>query len=705
MFSLLPLVFTAVVHDTADTVRAAEIVVTGGRGRQQRTESPVLVSTTQAQALTSIQASSLADGLSFQPGLRLELNCQNCGFTQVRLQGLPGPYAQILIDSRPVFSALNGVYGLEQIPAAMIDRIEVVRGAGSAMYGAGAVAGTINVITRRPEGSTYTAMVQPSWIGGRSPDHYASVLGSTTDASYHYGITAFGAVRDRTWYDHNGDGYSELPSIHSTAAGVRGTAQLAKRGLLMVDAHAVREHRRGGQLTERPVQVATIAEDLAHTILGGAVTYEWSSADERWEWAAYASGTHTLRDSYYGGIGEDSSQVDIAPLMFGSTTGLAAVVGLQALHYTELLRLPLRVVGGIEYRRDAANDSMPGYGRSIQQNVDMLSGYTQLQLAPGSPWSAAVGLRVDGLSIDGTYSYPQDDTAAGTAPTMFATGFERIVVNPRLSLIHGMRQDLQLRATYGAGFRGPQAFDEDFHISTLQGTARIIQLSPSLQPERSHSGSVSAEYSHGTFDQRRRFTADAFATYLANPFVVELQSEHSRGSAILATKRNGAGAYVAGLNLEYQAVRRQQYEITLAATAQVARYVEPTTIIERTDDAEGVTTTNIMRTPSLYGSALLQWQLTSDVHVNVSSVLTGPMQATNERTRTVTTTPWFLDAGLNVGYDLPIGSTTLQITAGVSNVLNTYQQDLEVGAGRDAAYVYGPQRPRTITIGLRLTNE
>jgi outer membrane cobalamin receptor len=64
MLAMLPLVFVALVQDSADTVQAADVVVTGGRGRQQRTESPVLVSTVQAKALASVQASSLADGLS-----------------------------------------------------------------------------------------------------------------------------------------------------------------------------------------------------------------------------------------------------------------------------------------------------------------------------------------------------------------------------------------------------------------------------------------------------------------------------------------------------------------------------------------------------------------------------------------------------------------------------------------------------------------
>ena len=85
------------------------------------------------QMLEVTNSKTLSDGLGFQPGLRVENNCQNCGTTQLRINGMEGSYSQILIDSRPLIGALAGVYGLEQIPANMIERIEVVRGGGSAL--------------------------------------------------------------------------------------------------------------------------------------------------------------------------------------------------------------------------------------------------------------------------------------------------------------------------------------------------------------------------------------------------------------------------------------------------------------------------------------------------------------------------------------------------------------------------------------------
>lgn len=701
MLSLLPLLISAVIRDSADTVHTQDVVVTGSRGRQTRAEAPVLVSTVDARTLTSMQASSLADGLSFQPGMRLELNCQNCGFTQIRLQGLPGPYTQILIDSRPIFSALNGVYGLEQIPASFIDRIEVVRGGGSSVHGAGAVAGTVNVITRRPEATGISGALTPRFIAGRTRDHTASFAGSYLDSSFTWSASSFGSGRVRDWYDHNNDGYSEIPSLENASGGVRGLGYLPWGGVLVVDAHMLHEKRRGGEMTALPPEQATIAEQLTHTLIGGAATYEWASADERWHWSTYLSGLHTDRESYYGGVGDDASQADRAALMYGTTTGRTAVAGLQTTHQTSLRSTPLRVVGGLEYRLDAADDAMPGYRRTINQRVDMVSAFAQAQLDPGARWSTAVGLRADGLRIRGMYDYPSNVAPNDSMSIRSDTRYERIVLNPRLSIMHIPAEDLQIRATYGLGFRGPQAFDEDFHISTLQGTARIIRLDPTLQPERSHSLSLSVESNVASLFARRRVTVDAFATFLSNPFVVELQAVQPEPSVIIAVKRNGSGAYVAGVNAEVQLARRQQYEVTVAATAQVARYTASTIIIER-DGNEPISITSLLRTPNLYGSVLVRWEPFESWDVNASAILTGPMLVANERTQVLHRTPWFADLGIVISRSIGLGRTTLTLNAGVQNVLNSYQRDLEVGVNRDAAFVYGPIRPRTVTMGLHI---
>lgn len=117
-----------------------EVVVSANRNETSRKAAPVVVNVMNSKLFETVNSTDLAKSLCYQSGLRVENNCQNCGFPQVRINGLEGPYSQLLINSRPVMSALSGVYGLEQIPVSMIERVEVVRGGGSALFGANAVA-------------------------------------------------------------------------------------------------------------------------------------------------------------------------------------------------------------------------------------------------------------------------------------------------------------------------------------------------------------------------------------------------------------------------------------------------------------------------------------------------------------------------------------------------------------------------------------
>lgn len=111
-----------------DVLNLDEVVVSSNRQATLRKHTPTLVSVVDDRIFNMTNAVALSQGLTFQPGLRVENNCQNCGFNQVRINGLDGHFSQILVDSRPIFSALAGVYGLEQIPANMISHVEVVRG-------------------------------------------------------------------------------------------------------------------------------------------------------------------------------------------------------------------------------------------------------------------------------------------------------------------------------------------------------------------------------------------------------------------------------------------------------------------------------------------------------------------------------------------------------------------------------------------------
>ena len=206
----------------ASAFRTGEVVVSANRNEVSRCDAPVVVNVIGNKLFDTVNSTDLAKSLSYQSGLRVENNCQNCGFPQVRINGLEGPYSQILINSRPVVSALSGVYGLEQIPVSMIDRVEVVRGGGSALFGANAVGGTINIITKDPVNNSFQLSSTLSNIGSDAWEEYVGANASIVSKDNVYGLALYQSYRNRMPYDDDGDGFSEIGKLNAHTFGLRG---------------------------------------------------------------------------------------------------------------------------------------------------------------------------------------------------------------------------------------------------------------------------------------------------------------------------------------------------------------------------------------------------------------------------------------------------------------------------------------------------
>ncbi|WP_266205502.1 TonB-dependent receptor [Pontibacter kalidii] len=196
-----------------------EVVVTGTRTERRRLESPVAVNVLDSRTFGFTQSNTLSEGLCFQPGLRMETDCQTCNYTQLRINGLGGSYSQVLVNSRPIFISLMSLYGLEQLPANMVERVEVVRGGGSVLYGSSAIAGTVNIITKEPTESTYTLSTNSAVIDGAAWDHILNANVNTVNEEQHAGFSFFASHRNREAFDANGDGFSELTQLHNNSFG------------------------------------------------------------------------------------------------------------------------------------------------------------------------------------------------------------------------------------------------------------------------------------------------------------------------------------------------------------------------------------------------------------------------------------------------------------------------------------------------------
>ena len=247
-----------------DVFGLEEVTVTANRNETSRRNSPIPINVMSSAKLEQLSANSIADGIKFSPGLRIENNCQNCGFSQVRINGLPGAYSQILIDGKATFSALNSIYGLEQIPTDMVKRIEIIKGGGSALYGSNAIAGNINLITKQPVSNSASVKTESSLIGTKSWEQVVAGNASIVSKDLKQGVTVFANYRNRNPYDHNTDGYTELPKLNNLGMGAKAFQKIykTKREKYKAVIDEIEQLREKG----RPVLVGTTSVEVSELL-------------------------------------------------------------------------------------------------------------------------------------------------------------------------------------------------------------------------------------------------------------------------------------------------------------------------------------------------------------------------------------------------------------------------------------------------------
>ncbi len=688
-----------------DHLNLEQVVVTGTRNEVPIYESPVIVNEISNHTFETTQSLSLSEGLNFSPGLRVENNCQNCGFTQLRMNGLDGAYSQILINSRPVFSALAGVYGLDMLPANMVERVEVVKGGGSVMYGGNAIAGTVNIITRDPVINSFEIGANQSFINAEASDRTLSFRGSLVSDDLDKGIHIFGYNRNRDHWDANDDGFSEITELHNTTLGFDASFQPNDRSQIRLNGQSINEFRRGGSDFDRELHQSRVAEQLDHRILGGGITYDLYSRNYRHKISLYSSLQHTRRNSYYGAGGrvltpqDTLTETDLLAInAYGQSRDLSAVGGLQ---YAFEINEALSLLAGSEYQFNDVTDEMPGYERSIRQRVGTLGAYAQLEWGPFDKLCLLLGGRFDYVHIDGRYDLGAES---------FINERSLPVAVPRITAKYDLTESLTLRASFAQGYRASQAFDEDLHIETVGGAARFIRLDPELQTERSDNYNLSVNFTRLIRKTQMNLVLEGFHTRLHNPFILSDPQELPSGVSVI-NKRNGSGAVVQGINLETNFAFATKVLLQSGLTLQSARYLSPEVIWspgDGTDPTPPTVTENLLRNPNSYGYLTLNYRPVNPLSLTFSGVYTGRMQVPHvvepeSEFTVIEKTPAFFEANFRAAYTFSFqGDFYVELNAGIQNIFNSYQDDFDTGPDRDAGYVYGPIRPRTLFAGMKL---
>lgn len=660
-----------------------EVVVEVDRARLIRESSPSLVKVLDSGLFDRTGSVCLADGLNFQPGVRVEDGCQNCGFAQVRINGLDGHYAQILLDSHPVFSALNGVYGLEQIPSGMIDRVEVIRGGGSALVGASAIGGTINIITRDPSRNSAEAGHTLRSIGRSGAlDNNTSLGASLVTDNRRAGLYLYAQSRRRAAYDHDGDGFTELPELRGATLGMRSFVRTGERSRLTLEYHRIGEFRRGGDRLDLPAHESAVTEQTDHAIDGAGIHFDLYGRGADRRLSLYVSAQHTARKSYYGGSGDGSEQSAADALRaYGRTEGLTVVGGAHYRRtFDRLLFLPSELTAGIEYTFDDIDDRTTGYGLCTRQTVHAAGAVLQNEWR-SDKWSFLVGGRLDRHGMVG-----------------------HLIFSPRVNLRFDPSPGVNLRLSYAGGFRAPQTFDEDLHIALVGGERVVTRLADGLREEHSNSVSASADWRHTFGRVPVSLLVEGFYTDLKDVFATRYLDEPDEHGETVMERYNGSGARVAGINVEAGAALARWFDLQMGLTWQRSRYREPQEWSESAAPER-----RMFRTPDCYGYLTAGVRPLRRLAVDLSGTYTGRMlvqhvAGSGLSVDTAVETPRFFALDLKASYDFLLGrGITLRLSAGVQNLFDSYQDDFDTGYDRDSGYVYGPSLPRSWSVGAKLS--
>ena len=345
--------------------------------------------------------------------------------------------------------------------------------------------------------------------------------------------------------------------------------------------------------------------------------------------------------------------------------------------FDRLLFAPALLTAGVEFQHNGLHDLMTGYDRDLRQDVRIGSLFGQ------GEWTIQrltllAGLRVDCHNL-----------------------IEKPILSPRLNLMWKATENLSTRLTWSTGFRAPQAYDEDLHVTAVGGEGMLITLADGLRPEHSHSLSGSADwtFSHGHF--LFNLLGEAFYTSLSDVFYLKHIGVDSEGNA-LQERCNGDGARVYGLNLEAKAAHGTNFSLLAGVTLQRSRYKTPTAW---SDDPSVPPVSSMPRTPDVYGYFTMNLQPARRLDLSLSGIYTGRMYVPHfSEQDEMTHTPRFLELSAKAAYTFSLGrSLSLELNCGLQNILNAFQGDLDTGEYRDSGYFYGPTQPRTIFLGCKVS--
>jgi outer membrane receptor for ferrienterochelin and colicins len=665
---------------STNSTTLGEVVVSGTMKEVSRTESPVPVEVYTARFFRANPTPSVFDALQNVNGVRPQLNCNICNTGDIHINGLEGPYTMILIDGMPIVSGLSTVYGLSGIPQSLIERVEIVKGPASTLYGSEAVGGLVNIITKKPKNAPQFSADVFSTSWGEINTDIAGKFNAGKKAQSLIGINYFNYAQP---VDNNQDGFTDVTLQNRISVFSKWNFERQNNRIFSLAARYVYEDRWGGEM------------NWSKTFRGGDSIYGESIYTKRWElFGTYQLPVKEHMTFLFSANGHDQNSV------YGNIPYIAQqYIGFGQLTWNKQVRRNDFLLGAA-FRYTYYDDNTPatasfdtsGTGKNMPSAIYLPGIFLQNEISLNSNNKLLLGIRYDYNSVHGS------------------------IITPRLNYKWSSKnKNNVLRLSLGNGYRVANVFTEDH--AALTG-ARQVQFTEDLKPETSWNGNINFVkkifLKNGTFIG---LDASAFYTHFANKIIADYDTDPNK---IIYNNLDGY-AISRGVSFNVDITAKNGLKFLLGGTWMDVYSVE-----------------NNVKTPQLFterftgvwsaGYTFKAIGLTADYTGNVYSPMRLPLLSAADPRRA--SSPWWSVQNIQLTRKCKKG---LELYGGIKNLLNwtpnrgnpfiiarandPFDKEVQFDANGqamitpgnpygltfDPSYVFGPNQGARFFLGIRYT--
>ena len=647
----------------SETESLEGIVISGTLKPVTKSNSPVPVEVYSKTFFKKNPTPSIFESMQNVNGVRPQLNCNVCNTGDIHINGLEGPYTFVLIDGMPLVSGLSTVYGLNGIPQALIERVEIVKGPASTLYGSEAVGGIINIITKK----TTNAPVLSTDILGSS---WGEI---NTDISFRYGVSkkiegilGVNYFNYQNRIDNNKDGFTDLTLQNRVSVFNKININRKDNKVFTIAGRYVYEDRWGGEI------------DWERKFRGSNIKYGESIYTNRWE----TFGTYQLptseninfqfsanghyQDSYYGTDSYDAKQV----------------IGFGQFVYNKQIAKKHDLLIGIAYRYTFYDDNtfatLTADGLKNKASITHLPGiFLQDEIALNTQNKLLLGARWDKNSLHGT------------------------IFSPRLNYKWNSKDNAHIiRLSIGNGFRVSNIFTEDH--AALTG-AREVEFNGELDPETSWNGNINYVKKMDTENSFVTLDASAFYTYFNNRILPDYETDTNK---IIYSNLDGFSVSK-GIALNIDATFTNGLTLNAGATLMDV----------------SITENNVKRkqllTESFSGVWSISYKFNNNITLDYTGNIFGPMRLPllGENDTRSKNSPWYSIQNIQVtkkfinSWELYGGIKNLLNFTPNANSINSANNPFDIGINTeenpemafDPSYIYASNQGIRLFLGLRYT--